>query len=1038
MAMLLTKSLTEYRDHGNFDEHICSDISHLCRNWCAFVVSRTVSCVVEDGVQRFAKAEYQPCAWGQYACPRVLTYRMCVRPRYKIAYKKVNEMEWRCCPGYSGHNCLIRVSEHPTVPVTHTPRPGISHGDIIPGPGRPASLPNHRNPGGNFGGEKINSLEGDVRQLTHTVNGLQHTLSNLQRAFNEDSNHLRNLINTYNNNLNGFRPGDVGLTGHGGHQPSQSSSNLLRGLHEVNVTLQRKGKALDHLRGTLSDHDARINSIVKELGDRHHGGFPGQGADGADAVVETSLESGALDRRLLQLRGDIINEIRSNLLSPPRVSAGSCGCRAELEELRARQAESDLALRRLRDERQGWRDHYDRQLKSLNSASREECCEDAVKLRRRLEKAERRLATLSVEVRTLEHETNGPGNTVTGWDLRAGLNEIEERINASLRRVEESTSRAHDKCLSAVGGEAVLRQEEAQHSATAHREELSKLWDSIESLREKPPPGWSAFPDPSIQGLEERLRALEDDRTRWEDEIGRFQSDLNRLMSEIGTLRRENTKIATNLTRLTGQVHHGGARLDRPGGGRCPKSCTNAIVSLRDELFPKIVTIGDTVTENRHRIRSLNITIRHVTSVRGGSESDRSLAKIWVVLDGIGDRMVEFEKSLTNINHSISKCDAAVTKVNETVQEVGAGLSARISWVRERVAEQNKVVRGQSRALAGLEGGLNHVEGRIESEGQVCKDELEHRIRALEEASEKLDGLRKILQRLEADLGDHVTRLNARIKGLGNSMTTCCHESKTLGDRVDKLHVYLDKRLARINNSLDHVGNDFKDILKDLKEAKKPGPSGPMGLPGLVGEPGLPGPSGPPGQQGLGGRSGAKGEPGQMGLEGIPGVAGLPGPRGPPGQDAISRWVAFTAAVQEPQQEGKIIRFTNVLLNDGNHYNPQTGVFTAPVAGRYLLGAVLVPETSSTIFAILSRSDSPLIYLDSDGPRPEEIEKSPGPRRVDRPKGGAAVMHLVLELSAGDSLFLELVSGRLHTSHEPYSTFSVALIYNSDASISTR
>uniref|UniRef100_A0A8C4WZQ5 EMI domain-containing protein n=1 Tax=Eptatretus burgeri TaxID=7764 RepID=A0A8C4WZQ5_EPTBU len=713
---------------NNLPMRLCV-LSVFCRNWCAFVVSRTVSCVVEDGLQRFAKAEYQPCAWGQYACPRVLTYRMCVRPRYKIAYKKVNEMEWRCCPGYSGHNCLIRVSEYPTVPVTHTPRPGISHGDMIPVPGRPASLPNHRNPG-NLDGEKINSLEGDVRQLTHTVNGLQHTLSNLQRAFNEDSNHLRNLINTYNNNLNGFRPEDVSLAGHKHTQPSQSSSNLLRGLHEVNITLQRKGKALDHLRGTLSDHDARINSIIKELGDRHHGNLPGEGANGAATVVETNLESGALDRRLLQLRGDIINEIRSNLLSPPYASAASCGCRAELEELRARQAESDLALSRLRDESQSWRDHYERQLKSLNSATREDCCEDAVKLRRRLEK------------------------------------------------------------------------------------ELRKLWASIESLREKPPPGWSAFPDTSIQGLEGRLRALEDARTRWEDEIGRFQSDLNRVISEIGTLRRENMKITTNLTHLTGQVHRGGAWLNGPEGGGCPTSCTNAIVSLRDELFPKIVTIGDTVNENQHRIRSLNITIRHVTGIQGGSESDGSLAKIWVVLDGIGDRMVELEKSLTNINHSISKCDAAVTKVNETVQEADAGLSARISWVREQVDEQNTILRGQSQALAGLEGGLDHIKHRIESESQVCKDEVEHRIRTLETASEKLDGLRKILQRLETDVGDHVTRLNERIKGLDNYMTTCCHESKTLGDRVDKLHIYLDKRLARINNSLDHVGHNFKDILK--------------------------------------------------------------------------------------------------------------------------------------------------------------------------------------------------------------------------------
>lgn len=42
------------------------------RNWCAFVVTRTVSCVVEDGVESFVKADFQPCAWGQLQCPRVL------------------------------------------------------------------------------------------------------------------------------------------------------------------------------------------------------------------------------------------------------------------------------------------------------------------------------------------------------------------------------------------------------------------------------------------------------------------------------------------------------------------------------------------------------------------------------------------------------------------------------------------------------------------------------------------------------------------------------------------------------------------------------------------------------------------------------------------------------------------------------------------------------------------------------------------------------------------------------------------------------
>lgn len=39
------------------------------RNWCAYVITRTVSCVMEDGVETYIKPDYQRCTWGQ--CPRV-------------------------------------------------------------------------------------------------------------------------------------------------------------------------------------------------------------------------------------------------------------------------------------------------------------------------------------------------------------------------------------------------------------------------------------------------------------------------------------------------------------------------------------------------------------------------------------------------------------------------------------------------------------------------------------------------------------------------------------------------------------------------------------------------------------------------------------------------------------------------------------------------------------------------------------------------------------------------------------------------------
>ncbi|KTF80711.1 hypothetical protein cypCar_00047098 [Cyprinus carpio] len=49
------------------------------------------------------KAEYNKCAWGQ-KCPTI-KYRMYYKPMYKVAYKTLTELEWKCCPGYAGVGC---------------------------------------------------------------------------------------------------------------------------------------------------------------------------------------------------------------------------------------------------------------------------------------------------------------------------------------------------------------------------------------------------------------------------------------------------------------------------------------------------------------------------------------------------------------------------------------------------------------------------------------------------------------------------------------------------------------------------------------------------------------------------------------------------------------------------------------------------------------------------------------------------------------------------------------------------------------------
>uniref|UniRef100_A0A674I5M4 EMI domain-containing protein n=1 Tax=Terrapene triunguis TaxID=2587831 RepID=A0A674I5M4_9SAUR len=71
------------------------------RNWCSYMVTRTVSCHVQNGT--FLQRVFQGCRWPG-GCNGG-SYRAIVRPAYKVAYKTVTALEWKCCPGHSGVNC---------------------------------------------------------------------------------------------------------------------------------------------------------------------------------------------------------------------------------------------------------------------------------------------------------------------------------------------------------------------------------------------------------------------------------------------------------------------------------------------------------------------------------------------------------------------------------------------------------------------------------------------------------------------------------------------------------------------------------------------------------------------------------------------------------------------------------------------------------------------------------------------------------------------------------------------------------------------
>ncbi|KAI2664771.1 Collagen alpha-1(XXVI) chain [Labeo rohita] len=76
-------------------------ISLSVRNWCPHTVTKTVTCQVQNGTT--LQRVYQTCRWPQ-GCNGG-SYRTVVRPSYKVVYRTITSLEWKCCPGYSGSQC---------------------------------------------------------------------------------------------------------------------------------------------------------------------------------------------------------------------------------------------------------------------------------------------------------------------------------------------------------------------------------------------------------------------------------------------------------------------------------------------------------------------------------------------------------------------------------------------------------------------------------------------------------------------------------------------------------------------------------------------------------------------------------------------------------------------------------------------------------------------------------------------------------------------------------------------------------------------
>ncbi|XP_031421775.1 EMILIN-3 [Clupea harengus] len=342
---------------GGVNPHHYNPVKPMTRhkNHCAYIVQRNITCTMQDGMATYVKAEYTTkCIWGQ-KCP-VLMYRTFFKPKYKVGYKTVTELEWRCCPGYTGENCFDGPTSLPDAMLPPfkgaLPRPAVkgyprgqpkgSEPRPVPGghlePGKPYPVPGgqpdgrpqiptgHLPSGGpNYGpkvgvsGERLDRMEDDLRRMAQgldTLNGMVTGLEDrLRVSLRDDTNKLLTTLLSGapprlppdssvgfgvipDGNLDGLSGGSSdggGFLGYG---------ELVGRVTEVKDELRVKSDMLDEIQGMVMGHDGQLRRLME--------GATGRPLPGG-AVNHRLLED-MLDARLAGVRAEILDGFEKRLL----------------------------------------------------------------------------------------------------------------------------------------------------------------------------------------------------------------------------------------------------------------------------------------------------------------------------------------------------------------------------------------------------------------------------------------------------------------------------------------------------------------------------------------------------------------------------------------------------------------------------------------------------------------------------------------------------------------------------------------------------
>ncbi|XP_074507770.1 EMILIN-2 [Sebastes fasciatus] len=1066
---------------------------HRNRNWCAYVVRRNVSCAVQGSVESFQEPVVAPCPAYQPDCQQQVTFQNRFRPTYKIAFKTITELEWRCCPGYQGLDCkdLKPAPDRQTVQGIQPYLPP-NHGYTTRHTQRPERRETGHHEMRHGGTDKVHLLEGEVQRLSQTVLDLQSALTgltaNLRTDLQEDT---KTILVTL---LNNMRPPDsataVGteespavLDGHqatrGGIAGDKALEKIVTRLDDINIELKSKDEALEDLRGTMTSHEGQIRVLM----DASQAQTPAIAefdviqtyVDGKFEKLKRELDQN-VEEQMAKLQSSCNDKIKTcedsrdqGLVSLTElVETKEADLRKEIRALRLDMAAADGPVRTQRqtdptkaeEDRSAYNDLW-REIDRVAEAHRilnVRIDNELAHISAPQEDNDYSLMMEELEARLNVTEQNAETHCFyieqKFSDEVAALRQLlEDRLNGMEDQFTNMLVEMNNNSFPGMFGEST---EAIQTQVNNNKFLLQGLDDKVNAVGELCSAGCSGSgisvgavsSSPTPKGLENILK-----------DMSRYRNDLDVLHTDV----RANTDKFRQLEDLVGR--HAVATERR---AKTMDDFQKGLINLQDNvlgLAGAVTGLGDSLSKYNQDMHSINSTCCHAEQRGTGSPARDN----WASVIAGPSQAYDTRRQVDDLKYRLDTLSRQVSSELSQCKQNTQGVSDGISAVDGRVTRLEKVC-----------GRLDGVSANIKE----LKDGLERHVGGLQDCMNRMNAtcgnhgadiiaLQNALQMFQAQLSAMAKHVLKDVTAKEPGMTLRPERPASLPDstrnRIQQIFIPLIPPPSRprqpYNPSQPLQPNTHTIMISPPSQPSRP--QQPGGHPNLPLVPIRPvvetGEAGPPGySRRVTVRRGSE-DSSRIPVQGFAGAPGYPPlqpvsfkPQSTSRQVPVAAQVPWNQMYQNPavspvsaadspfpdpfsfsagltQQplsgDFGFIRFNRVLVNDGGHYNPHTGILTVPQDGRYLISGLLTAKPGEHVEAVLSVSNRSVQRLQSSsGP---VAGQHGGSAAGSCGCGGSVSFSLILPLRKGDRVGLVRTGGQLATTgaREILSTYSAIFLY---------